>query len=243
MKPTSPTNFEKKKGRKGAGETSPFLPFTPAPFRLFASSLLCVFALILGCTTKPLKPGKASITASPQQFTSAIAQPENPAQAASQSVERTTQIELPIPARSSISEISLTQNDRGQSVTNQRVVVLAAPTVQTTRITERAGTMIGAAQKDTARELGAKLASLRGIVWVGVGMFLFGLASLFWPPLRAIIGSVTTSIAILAGGVGLMVLPSLIVGHELLILGAIALGVGGWFFAHRHGELRGRQTS
>jgi len=28
------------------------------------------------------------------------------------------------------------------------------------------------------RELGAKLSSLKGIVWVGVGLFAFGLASL-----------------------------------------------------------------
>ena len=37
-----------------------------------------------------------------------------------------------------------------------------------------------------------------------------------------------------------MVLPSLIVGNELLILGGVAVAVGGWFLAHRHGQLRGR---
>ena len=82
---------------------------------------------------------------------------------------------------------------------------------------------MGAAQKDTARELGAKLSSLKGIVWVGVGLFVFGLVSLVWPPLKAVIGSVTTSAALMLGGVALMVLPSLMVGNELLILG----GVGG----------------
>ena len=41
----------------------------------------------------------------------------------------------------------------------------------------RAKTELGAAQKDTARELGAKLASLRGIVWIGLALFVFGLAS------------------------------------------------------------------
>jgi hypothetical protein len=34
------------------------------------------------------------------------------------------------------------------------------------------------------------LAGLRGIVWVGAGLFLFGLATLFYPPLRVVIGSV-----------------------------------------------------
>jgi hypothetical protein len=35
-----------------------------------------------------------------------------------------------------------------------------------------------------------------------------------------------------------MVLPSLIVGNELLILGGVMVAVGGWFLAHRHGQLR-----
>jgi hypothetical protein len=100
-------------------------------------------------------------------------------------------------------------------------------------------TELGAAQKDTARELGAKLSSLKGIVWVGVGLFVFGLASLVYPPLKVVIGSVTTSAAIMLGGVALMVLPTLVVGNELLILGVVGLAVGGWFLAHRHGQLRG----
>jgi hypothetical protein len=103
----------------------------------------------------------------------------------------------------------------------------------------RAKTELGAAQKDTARELGAKLSSLKGIVWVGVALFLFGVASLFYPPLKLVVGSVTTSAAILVGGLVLMVLPTLIVGNELLILGGVALAVGGWFLAHRHGKLQG----
>jgi hypothetical protein len=36
-----------------------------------------------------------------------------------------------------------------------------------------------------------------------------------------------------------MVLPSLVVGNELLILGMVGLAVGGGFLAHRHGHLRG----
>jgi uncharacterized membrane protein YccC len=42
------------------------------------------------------------------------------------------------------------------------------------------------------------------------------------------------------GGVALMVLPSMIVGNELLILGVVGLAVGGWFLAHRHGQLSGQ---
>jgi len=107
----------------------------------------------------------------------------------------------------------------------------------------RSRTELGAAQKDMARELGARLSSLKGIVWVGVGLFIFGLASLVYPPLKVVIGSVTTSAAIIVGGLCLMVLPNLIVGNELLILGGVAVAVGGWFLAHRHGQLKGSLES
>jgi uncharacterized membrane protein YccC len=75
---------------------------------------------------------------------------------------------------------------------------------------------------------------------VGVGLFVFGLASLVYPPLKVIVGSVTTSAALMLGGVALMVLPSMIVGNELLILGIVGIAVGGWFLAHRHGQLSGQ---
>ena len=118
-------------------------------------------------------------------------------------------------------------------------IALSAPMQVMEREETRERTELGAAQKDMAREVGAKLASLKGIVWVGVGLFIFGLASLVYPPLKVIIGSVTTSAAVVAGGLCLMVLPNLIVGNELLILGGVAVAVGGWFLAHRHGQLSG----
>jgi hypothetical protein len=60
-----------------------------------------------------------------------------------------------------------------------------------------------------------------------------------YPPLRAVIGSVTPSGGMAVGGLALMVLPTMIVGNELLILGGVALAVGAWFLAHRHGKLKG----
>jgi hypothetical protein len=36
-----------------------------------------------------------------------------------------------------------------------------------------------------------------------------------------------------------MVLPTMMVGNELLILGGVALTVGAWCLAHRHGKLKG----
>ena len=72
----------------------------------------------------------------------------------------------------------------------------ASPMPVVEREETHAAAELGAAQKDTARELGAKLSSLKGIVWVGLGLFVFGLASLVYPPLKVIIGSVTTSAAV-----------------------------------------------
>ena len=201
--------------------------------------------IVAGCSsTRPLKPGVAKIQStapsSGAQFLSELKQPENPAQSAAQNFERITETELPLPAGTKLQEtVTTREQPQATPTVKERTIVLTEPTMQKTRTVEKAGTTIGAAQKDTARELGAKLSSLKGIVWVGLVMFLFGLATLAYPPLRAIIGSVTTSLAILAGGVALMILPTLVVGNELLILGGVALSVGGWFLAHRHGQLKG----
>jgi hypothetical protein len=210
---------------------------------------LCLVLMACGCTmVRPLKPGAATIQSSVgtngvRQFVSELKQPENPAQSAAQNYERTMETELPLASGTKVTESVTAADFSGKPVLTEKTIVLSQPTVQKTRVTEKAGTVLGAAQKDTARELGAKLASLKGVVWVGVAMFVFGLASMFYPPLKAIIGSVTTSAAIAAGGLALMVLPSLIVGNELLILGAVAVSVGGWFLAHRHGQLRGMVTA
>lgn len=108
------------------------------------------------------------------------------------------------------------------------------------KTTEEINTVLGSAQKDTAREIGAKLASLRGVSWLGVLVFLFGAASFVYPPLKVIVGgSVTTSAVIALAGLALIFLPTLIVGHELLIMG-VALGAAVlYWFSHRHGKLQG----
>lgn len=107
-------------------------------------------------------------------------------------------------------------------------------------VTEVIETTIGAAQKDVAREVAAKLGSLKGIVYLGALVFLFGVASAFWLPLKAVIGSVTTSAVIAVSGLALIILPTMIVGNEILIL-CVALGAAGlYWFSHRHGGLRGQ---
>ena len=185
--------------------------------------------MMVGCVTQPLKGGKATTSQAAGHTIQSLAQGDNAAAVSRQDQEtvRTRSYTVPLGSR-------LESN-----ATNGGTVVVSAPMPVIEREETRAKTELGAAQKDTARELGAKLASLKGIVWVGVVMFLFGLASIFYPPLKLLIGSVTTSAAITIGGLAMMVLPTLIVGNELLILAGVLMAVSGWFLAHRHGQLRG----
>jgi hypothetical protein len=199
-------------------------------------AVIAVTGLFCGCNLAPLKGGRATTSGVIGQT---VVQGDNPAQPSRQDQETVKTRSYTVPAGSRLEESHVTATDIGVTVTNVQAVVVSAPMPVVEREETRAKTELGAAQKDTARELSAKLASLKGIVWVGVVMFLFGLATLFYPPLQAIVGSVTTSAAILVGGLALMILPSLVVGNELLILGGVAAAVGIWFFAHRHGQLRG----
>lgn len=191
--------------------------------------LICLLAFA-GCSTAPLKGGKATTLSKPTQgIEQTVVQSDNPAQVSRQDQETVRTRSYTVPPGSRLES----------GATNGAVVVVSAPMPVVEREETRAKTELGAAQKDTAREIGAKLASLKGIVWVGVALFAFGLASIFYPPLKLLIGSVTTSAAVCAGGLALMILPTLVVGNELLILGGVGVAVGGWFLAHRHGRLRG----
>jgi hypothetical protein len=194
-----------------------------------------------GCSSvKPLKGGKAvTVTKPAQGIEQTVTQSDNPA-AVSRQDQATVRVKTyTVPAGSRLEETRVVADTAGLLMTNLHAMVISAPMPVIEREETRAQTELGAAQKDSARELGAKLASLKGIVWVGVGMFVFGLASTFYPPLKLLIGSVTTSAAICVGGLALLVLPTLVVGNELIILAVVGVAVGGWFLAHRHGKLQG----
>jgi hypothetical protein len=218
----------------------------------FLCAGLALALLATGCaSTRPLKGGKAVTTHKPAGvIEQTLVQGENPSQATKQDQETVKVRTYTVPAGSRIEDSQAPEVVTGQTASASHgpstinsqpstAFILSAPMPVVEREETHARTELGAAQKDTARELGAKLSSLKGIVWVGVGLFVFGLASLVYTPLKVIIGSVTTSAALMLGGVALMVLPTLVVGNELLILGVVVLAVGGWFLAHRHGQLRG----
>jgi hypothetical protein len=204
--------------------------------------ILCIALMainLVGCSMTPLKGGKATTSQSAGRIEQSVVQSDNPAAVSKQDQETVRTKSYTVPAGSKLVETRVTADTSGALVTNASSLLISAPMAVTEHEETRAKTELGAAQKDTARELSAKLASLKGIVWVGVVVFLFGLASFFYPPLKLIIGSVTTSAAITVGGIALIVLPSLIVGNEILIIGGVAVAVGGWFLAHRHGRLQG----
>jgi hypothetical protein len=214
-------NFSKTNKRET--ENMSRLPM-PAPVSPTLPTLVTLLTLALsGCTVpRPLKGGKAITRAS--GVDQSLVQSDNPSASSRQSqqtvrVRTYTLPSIPITPINSINPInSVTVTEREET---------------------HAQTELGPAQKDNARELAAKLSSLKTTVWVGLALFVFGLASLLWPPLKLIIGSVTTGVALVLGGIALIILPTLIVGNELLILAAVAVTVGLWFLAHRHGHLRG----
>ena len=163
--------------------------------------LILILVFITGCAMAPLKGGKAStVSKNAQGIEQTVVQSDNPAATSKQDQETIRTKSYTVPAGSRLEETRVTGNASGAPVTNATALLISGPMAVTEHEETRAKTELGAAQKDTARELSAKLASLKGIVWVGVALFLFGLATLFYPPLRAIIGSVTTSAAITVGG-------------------------------------------
>src|SRR5947209_6777823 len=178
-------------------------------FQTLFLGLICT-----GCALAPLQPGHSKILSS-TGFQGDLKQSQNPQSASIQNYQRITETDV-----------------------TPGVPVPPGATVHS-KTTETVSTTIGAAQKDTAREIGAKLASLKSVVWVGIAVFLFGVASAFYPPLKLIVGSVTTSAVACVAGIVLIILPSLVVGHEILILAVGGGAVLIYFFAHRHGQLRG----
>lgn len=216
--------------------------------RAFGLNLLPAFAFLLAlallttsCSLpRSTKGGKAITAPQPNGVLSqTLIQGEDASQRSKQDQDIVRVRTYTLPAGSRIDESRLQTTVAGVPVTNVQSVLVSAPMPVTEREETHAHTELGAAQKNTTHELSAKLSSLKGVVWVGLGLFVFGIASLVWPPLKAVIGSVTTSAALTLGGIALILLPSLVVGNELLIFGGVALAIGVWFIAHRHGQLRG----
>lgn len=200
-----------------------------------------LWLLATGCSAvKPLKPGTARITLSQAGVTNRyeLTQSENPAHASSQNSERVQRMELPLAAGSVVQTVTPGLPISASALTNPAAypanVTLAAPAVMKIETIERTGTVLGAAQKDTSRELSARFAAMRPVQWAGVLLILGAVALAYfgwWTP--AGIAS--------AAGMGMIVLAQVLPGHEWLILAGgvavAALGVLVVFYAYNSGRL------
>jgi len=198
---------------------------------LRAAAAVAVLALALGCETFNPQDGGESEVARGTNVTR-LKQSQNPKAPSRQTTDSQHEIEESWAPGSTIFEKLPT----GET---NRIIYLPFGGNRETKIRDRTETQIGAAQKDEGRELAARLAGMKPIMWGGVALVALGLAS-FTPWLRPIFGSVTTSLVFLAGGLALMVVPNIIAGNEILILCIVIGLVAAWFLAHRHGVLRGK---
>lgn len=180
-------------------------------FNLYVWSAWVALMLACGCSSYSTKGGKSYMKA-PSGVEAGLKQSNDPKAASTQEYIKTTEVTTQVPGVGPV----------------------------TTKTVERVGTVIGPAQKNTVAEVGAKLASLRPVMYVGIAVFLFGAASLVYPPLKLIVGSATTSAVACVAGVAMIALPSLIAGNEILIMCVAVGGVGVWWFAHRHGHVNGK---
>jgi hypothetical protein len=187
-------------------------------------------AALAGCAAiKPQRGGSSTTTlggaTAPTVVTNAA--PENPQTPSTTTVEKTTERDYEIPHETDEGATALvTSNDR-QGVPRSEhsetapskdvglrgapVVAQSLPRILRERTTERATTQTGIAQKDTARELGARLANMRGVMWVGVLLLVAG------PIVGWKLGWFTNGC--IAGAVGLL----------LIILSAVIPGNEAWF--------------
>lgn len=154
--------------------------------------------------------------------------------------EKTTEVVLPagsiIQLDSPITSADVPTRPNLSTNVNKVSFILSSNAIMRTVIKDKVTSVAGGAQKNTLAETMAKLSSMRPVQYVGIALILFAIASIAWPPLRAIIGSITTSIIIGASGLAMIALPILLVGNELLIL-FICLGVAvGYFFIYRYGS-------
>lgn len=198
--------------------------------------------LLTGCGTsfapKPQRGGTASVqlggTAAPTAVT--IAQPENPGTASSQAVERqeTRQTVVPVP----VVKVTETPQPDGTVV---RVTEQFAPQILTSTSKEQTKSEIGAAQKDTSREVSAKLAAMRPVQFAGIAALALAVA-MFHPVVRiALGGGKTLQMYVAAAGLLLIFGPSVVVGNEnLLLIGTLVLGGAVWGLSrlsHKEGQL------
>jgi len=96
-------------------------------------------------------------------------------------------------------------------------------------------TELGTAQKDTARELGARLANMRGVMWVGIALMVGG------PLLGWQLGWIVNGMIAGAVGLGLVILAQVVPGNEAWfgLFGLLLLPVVAYAYYKSQADARG----
>lgn len=183
-------------------------------------------ALLAGCNVvqKPQRGGGASIskpTPSGTLATTTIQQPDNPSAASKQEVVEHETETYVFPVETT--RTTETKTTEGTVITVvEKIPAGTKKVVESKKDTKQE---IGPAQKDTSREITAKLASFRPVQFVGIALLLAAGAMLH-PLVRTAIGG-GKEIQMAAAGIGVALIfgPSIFVGNEkiLLISGLAAL--------------------
>ncbi len=185
-----------------------------------ALALLLLLPLA-GCAfaPKPLSGGRSTSTLGGDKVE--IQAPENPATETKQTTKKTTVrkfAKAPASNRNSPATVA-------NSATVEESPVQPAPQIEEETVTQEVTVEIGAAQKDTSRELAAKLQSMRPMQFLGAA-FLIAALAMFHPAVRLLMGS-SREMQIMVGAAGLFLIfaPQFIAGNELLIMGVTVGGL------------------
>lgn len=209
--------------------------------------------IALSCSVKPLKPGTSSVRTSDGGMNATMNQSENPSQGSSQHIDESINETVLIPLGST-NELNRLHDDNENFLRSIAAVLPNYSAVPKSSITNRngrdfmvltrtttrkVGTDVGAAQKDTAREIGAKLKAVAWISWVGIAILLGGIFTFtpYCPPMP-----VRVRVMICAAGGALIVAPMIIVGNEKWILLAIAVGGLAWFLIEKSHEMNSERA-
>ncbi|MCX6951171.1 MAG: hypothetical protein NTV51_03155 [Verrucomicrobia bacterium] len=218
------------------------MPLITSPLlrhRTPALSAGVVAALLAGCgAVRPQRGGLSTTTlggaTAPTVVTSAA--PENPATPSTTTVEKTTVRDY----RPGPPAAPTPSHPTPVVAPVPSLPVSSVPALIRETVSERATTITGVAQKDTARELGTRLANLRGVLWVGV-LLLVGGPLVGWK-----LGWFANGC--IAGAVGLLliILSTVLPGHEawfgLLGLGIIPVVAFAYYRAHHDATAPQRPT-
>lgn len=173
------------------------------------------------------KPVKNAITANPKPIEApeadggmTMAQPDNPASNSTQNLEITHEEEILFAASTTV----VVESDGVRQTIN-----IPAGSKKTVKETRKAGQVIGAAQKDTARADAAWLASFQWVQGVGVLVMLIGVIGYAHPAARALIGGKGTAMAVGISGAVMIFGPAFLQKYGNWFALALIGAAGYWF--------------